>query len=139
MLGARVQIDTAGRVGGPAGRHGYRAAMSRSGAVAVLRVTDAEASLEWYRRLGFAEEFRYRHEPGHPWYLGVVRPDGARLHLSEHLGDARPDTLVYLYVADVDALAAACGVDHVHDNPWARDFEVRDPDGNRLRVGTVPN
>ena len=45
---------------------------------------------------------------------------------------------IYLYVPDVDTLAAACGVTHIHDNPWAREFEVKDPDGNRIRVGTVP-
>ena len=26
-----------------------------------------------------------------------------------------------------------------HDNEWGRDFEVRDPDGNRIRVGTPPS
>lgn len=104
-------------------------------AVPVLRVRDADASVEWYRRLGFTEEFRHTFGPGMPWYVGLQRGTTARLHLSEHAGDARPDTLVYLYVPDVDDLAAACGT-HVHDNPWARDFEVRDPDGNRLRVGT---
>lgn len=109
--------------------------MEGSYAVAVLHVKDADASVEWYRRLGFTEEFRHQFEPGFPWYVGLRRGDTARLHLSEHAGDARPDTLVYLYVPDVDDLAAACGA-HVHDNPWARDFEVRDPDGNRLRVGT---
>ncbi len=106
-------------------------------AVAVLRVADAEASLRWYARLGFVEEFRHTFGPGMPLYVGVRRPDGARLHLSEHTGDARPDTLVYVYVPDVDALAAACGAT-VDDQPWARDFMVRDPDGNRIRVGTPP-
>lgn len=112
--------------------------MDDTHAVAVLRADDAEASAEWYRRLGFTEEFRHQFEPGMPWYIGIRRADAARLHLSEHRGDARPDTLVYLYVPDVDALAAACGVTHIHDNPWAREFEVKDPDGNRIRVGTVP-
>jgi hypothetical protein len=39
-------------------------------------------------------------------------------------------------VPDVDAAAAACGVTAVHDNAGGRDFEVRDPDGNRIRVGS---
>jgi len=38
-------------------------------------------------------------------------------------------------VADVDAIAAAFGV-HAHDAPWARGIELRDPDGNRLRIGS---
>lgn len=100
-------------------------------------MSDAPAAAAWYARLGFAEEFRHRFDAGLPWYIGIARADGARLHLSEHRGDARPDTLVYLYVPDVDSAAAACDVPEVTDNPWGRDFEVRDPDGNRLRVGTA--
>ncbi len=41
---------------------------------------------------------------------------------------------MYLSVEDVDAIANEFGVE-VEDNPWGRDIEVRDPDGNRLRVG----
>jgi hypothetical protein len=58
-----------------------------------------------------------------------------RLFLSEHHGDARPDTLLYLRVADVEAIAAESGV-AVEQAPWARELELRDPDGNRLRLGT---
>ena len=58
------------------------------------------------------------------------------LHLSEHLGDARPGTLVYFYVDDVDSIAAEFGVEVV-DQPWAREIQLTDPDGNRLRIGTV--
>jgi predicted enzyme related to lactoylglutathione lyase len=60
-----------------------------------------------------------------------------RMHLSEHSGDARPGTLVYLYVDDVDAAAAAVGATAIDDMPWGRDFEVTDPDGNRIRIGTA--
>ena len=60
-----------------------------------------------------------------------------RLHLSEHTGDARPGTLVYIHVDDVDAAARAVGVTEIDDMPWGRDFEVADPDGNRLRIGTA--
>jgi catechol 2,3-dioxygenase-like lactoylglutathione lyase family enzyme len=110
--------------------------MGASFAVPVLRVADAERAVTWYERLGFAEEWRHRFEPGLPLYVGIARDATARLHLSEHTGDARPDTLVYLYVPDVDALAAACGVTEIDEMPWGRDFEVTDPDRNRIRVGT---
>lgn len=50
-------------------------------------------------------------------------------------GDARPDTLIYLRVRDVEAIAAEFGVT-AEDAPWAREIELRDPDGNRLRIGT---
>jgi L-amino acid N-acyltransferase YncA/catechol 2,3-dioxygenase-like lactoylglutathione lyase family enzyme len=108
----------------------------RSHLAPVLRVVDATAAADWYaRHLGFAIEFEHRFEPGLPLYVGLVRGD-ARIHLSEHTGDARPGTLVYLWVSDVDAVAAACGIAEIDDNPWGRDVEVTDPDGNRIRVGT---
>ena len=112
--------------------------MTDSFAVPVLRVSAAEASVDWYQRLGFTVEWRHHVEPGLPLYLGKRRGDTARLHLSEHTGDARPGTLVYLYVPDVDAVAGACGVTQIDQMPWGRDFEVMDPDGNRIRVGS-PN
>lgn len=104
----------------------------------VLHVADAAAAAAWFERhLGFETRFEHRFEPGFPLYVGIARDDAA-IHLSEHRGDARPGTLVYLWVPDVDAAAAACGVTSVEDNPWGRDFEVADPDGNRIRVCTPP-
>ncbi|MEE2035678.1 glyoxalase superfamily protein [Nocardiopsis sp. CT-R113] len=103
-------------------------------AVPILRVADAEAAAAWYRRLGFTPEWVHRFEPGLPAFVEVARGP-VRLFLSEHEGDARPDTLVYLRVRDVDAVAAEFGVP-VEDAPWARETRLRDPDGNRLRVGT---
>jgi len=44
---------------------------------------------------------------------------------------------VYLYVDDVDVAAAALGVTAIDEMPWGRDFEVADPDGNRLRIRTT--
>lgn len=64
-----------------------------------------------------------------------VARGGVRLFLPEHEGDARPDTLVYLRVRDVEAIAAEFGV-ATEEAPWAREIELRDPDGNRLRIGT---
>lgn len=59
-----------------------------------------------------------------------------RLFLSEHEGDARPDTLVYLFVDDVDAVAADFDITS-EKQPWCREIELRDPDGNRLRIATA--
>jgi len=58
-----------------------------------------------------------------------------RLYLSEHKGDARPDTLIYLSVMDVHPLAREFGVG-VEQAPWGLEIEIRDPDGNRLRIGS---
>lgn len=98
----------------------------------IFRVADAAASLAWYRRLGFEPQFEHRFAPGLPAYVGIQR-DGAEIHLSEHVGDAEPHGLAYVWVDLVDPLAAEFGAT-VEDMPWARDFEIADPDGNRLRI-----
>ena len=104
--------------------------------IPILRVEDAAAATAWYGRLGFVKQWEHRFEPGLPAFVEVAR-GGMRLFLSEHKGDARPDTLVYLRTPDVEAIAAEFGV-RVKDAPWAREIELRDPDGNRLRIGTPP-
>ncbi|MEV0260227.1 glyoxalase superfamily protein [Streptomyces sp. NPDC050617] len=102
--------------------------------IPILRVENAAAVLGWYARLGFTRQWEHRFEPDLPAFVEVAR-GRVRLFLSEHTGDARPDTLVYLRVRDIDAIAAEFGVP-VEEAPWAREIELRDPDGNRLRVGT---
>jgi ketosteroid isomerase-like protein len=104
--------------------------------IPILRVADAAASAGWYGRLGFTRRWEHRFAPGLPAFVEVARGD-VRLFLSEHDGDARPDTLVYLRVRDIDAIAAEFGTT-VRDAPWARETELRDPDGNRLRLGQYP-
>ena len=102
--------------------------------IPILRVADAARAASWYRRLGFEQEWGHRFEAHLPAFVSVAR-GAVRLFLSEHAGDARPDTLIYLRVDDVDAIATAFGAG-VEEAPWAREIELRDPDGNRIRVGT---
>lgn len=102
--------------------------------VPILRVKDVDASLAWWTRLGFEQEFTHVFEGTIPRFMGIRR-DATLIYLSEHAGDAHDPALIYLWVGDVDRLAAEFGVG-VEQNPWARDFEVTDPDGNRVRVGT---
>jgi len=64
------------------------------------------------------------------------RRDQLALHLYEHKGDARPDTLVYFYVMDVDKVSAEFN-SPVINQPWAREVRLTDPDGNRLRIGQL--
>lgn len=101
--------------------------------VPIFRVNDGYATAQWYARLGFCIEGEHRFAPTLPLYL-FLRRGNVRLHLSEHKGDARPDTLVYFYVHDVDTIAAEFGV-QVEQQPWAREIRLTDPDGNRLRIG----
>jgi hypothetical protein len=102
--------------------------------IPILRVSDAAEAVAWYRRLGFTEQSVHRFGPGMPAFVTIAR-GRLRLFLSEHQGDARPDTLVYLRVRDVEAIAAEFGAT-VEQAPWAREIEIRDLDGNRLRIGT---
>ncbi len=76
--------------------------------VPVLHVADAAAAVAWYERLGFTEQWVHRFEPGCPAFVSIAR-DRARLFLSGHRGDARPGTLVHLFVSDVDAVVAEFG------------------------------
>ncbi|MDQ8705312.1 glyoxalase superfamily protein [Streptomyces sp. LHD-70] len=103
--------------------------------IPILRVADAARAVDWYARLGFRQQWEHRFESGFPVFTEVARGP-VRLYLSEHEGDARPDTLVYLRVRDLDAVAAEFGV-RPEQAPWGRELELSDPDGNRIRVGTA--
>ena len=61
--------------------------------VPILRVEDAAAAVAWYERLGFTRQWEHRFAPDLPAFVEVAR-GGVRLFLSEHEGDARPDTLI---------------------------------------------
>jgi hypothetical protein len=100
----------------------------------ILRIKDHERAVAWYNRLGFQQVSLHRFAPGLPAFVTVERGP-MRLYLSEHTGDARPDTLMYMSVADVDPIAREFGAT-VEEAEWGREIEIRDPDGNRLRVGS---
>ena len=130
--------------------------------VPILHVKDGQETARWYARLGFEIEGEHRFAPGMPLYLFLrrgsialhlsehtgdarpgtllyfyvhdVRRGSIALHLSEHTGDARPGTLLYFYVHDVDSIAREFDGE-VEDQPWAREVNLTDPDGNRLRIG----
>lgn len=71
--------------------------------------------------------------------LSHVRVDRSRpgtAVLSEHRGDARPDTLVQLFVSAIGPVVAEFGR-RADDPPYGCEFELRDPDGNRLRISTA--
>lgn len=98
----------------------------------ILRVTDGRETAKWYRRLGFSVEGEHRFAPGLPLYL-FLRRGPSTLHLSEHTGDARPDTLLYFRVDNLDEIAAEFEAT-VETQPWGREIELTDPDGNRWRI-----
>ena len=103
--------------------------------VPVLYVEDADRALAWYGRLGFEEEWKHQFEPGLPWFVSVAR-GSVRLYLSEHKGDARPNTLIHLYVSAIDVVSEEFGVPVDEEGLAGRECDLEDPDGNRLRVAT---
>jgi catechol 2,3-dioxygenase-like lactoylglutathione lyase family enzyme len=105
--------------------------------IPILRVADADVAVGWYERLGFTKQWEYRFDPSCPAFVSIAR-GGARLCLSEHRGDARPDTLVGLAVSDVGAVEAEFGLPD-GEPPYGCEFELRDPDGNRLRISRLAN
>ena len=101
----------------------------------MLRVKDAALAVTWYERLGFQKEWEHQFQPGFPWFVSIARGP-IRLFLSEHTGDARPDTLVHLYVSDIDAVSAEFGIPVDEEGLAGRQCNLSDPDGNRLRIAT---
>jgi uncharacterized glyoxalase superfamily protein PhnB len=112
--------------------------------VPTLRIHDYDAAKKFYvDGLDFQIDFEWRHEPGFPVFLQLSR-GGMRLYLTEHEGDCAGPGLVYLYVQDVDAWQAEFLTRGVvaegppQNQPWGnRELQLRDPDGNRLRVCSV--
>ncbi|MDE3024176.1 MAG: VOC family protein [Acidobacteriota bacterium] len=103
--------------------------------VPVLYVEDASRAVAWYQRLGFSKEWEHQFEPGFPSFVSVARGP-VRLYLSEHKGDARPDTLIHLYVGNIDDVASEFSVTVDEQGLAGRECALVDPDGNRLRVAT---
>jgi catechol 2,3-dioxygenase-like lactoylglutathione lyase family enzyme len=103
--------------------------------VPVLRVGDAARAVAWYERLGFRKEWEHQFEPDFPWFVSVARGN-LRLYLSEHEGDALPNTLVHLYVDDIDAVSQEFGIPVDEEGLAGRECDLEDVDGNRLRVAT---
>ena len=104
--------------------------------VPIFRVNDAESVLGWYRRLGFEVIGKHQFAAGFPLYVFLQRA-GVRLHLSEHTGDAPVGSVAYFYVDNnIDDLAAEFDA-LIEIQPWGREIELTDPDGNRIRVGAA--
>lgn len=104
-------------------------------AIPILRVANAADAVTWYERLGFTKEWEHRFAPDCPAFVSIAR-GRARLFLSEHRGDARPDTLVGLFVADLAPVVTEFG-QPADEQPYGCEMELRDPDGNRLRISTA--
>ena len=112
-------------------------------AIPVLHVTSSGMAEEFYcERLGFQQDFAYRPFGGvDPCYMGLTRDD-VEVHVSSFSGDGVAGGVVFLGVADVDALHEELKARGVVINleptnqSWGwgnREMYVRDPDGNSIR------
>jgi catechol 2,3-dioxygenase-like lactoylglutathione lyase family enzyme len=112
-------------------------------AATILEVKDIRASEAFYReKLGFRPGVFF----GEPPTFCLMSKDNVAIYL-DLARTPRPAPLnqywaVYLYVDDVDAMAAelkARGVAidrEVEDQPYGcRDFDIRDPDGHIIGIG----
>jgi uncharacterized glyoxalase superfamily protein PhnB len=115
--------------------------------IPVLRIFSVEKALEFYVDfLGFTVDWGYdgdNHDQ--PLYAQVSR-SGMTLHLSEHYGDACPGATIFIRMTGIDAFHreleeknyryARPGIEQAPDD--AREIEVTDPFGNRLRFSESP-
>jgi uncharacterized glyoxalase superfamily protein PhnB len=107
-----------------------------------IRVRDARASSAHYERcFGFRKVSEHQFATGLPLCVSIERGDLSFL-LSEHTGDGAFGICVYCYINDdVDEFYKRCRASgatieqELQDMPWARDFAVKDPDGNIIRFG----
>jgi catechol 2,3-dioxygenase-like lactoylglutathione lyase family enzyme len=100
--------------------------------IPIVHVSDVSRSVAWYEQLGFLFEWEHRFAPDLPAFVSISRGH-ARIYLSEHEGDASPDSLLYIRHSHLDQLARVFDATP-KDVPWGRELELRDPDGNRLRI-----
>lgn len=109
-------------------------------AVPVLRIFDRDKAVEFYvDYLGFTLDWEHGGHADHsPLYVQASR-GAARLHLSEHHGDASPGGAALIPVRDIESLHAELhGRDYdyaspgIRDETWGRVLVVVDPFHNRL-------
>jgi len=118
-------------------------------ALPVLGVSDSAASEKFYcEKLGFRREYFHRPDPDSldPCWLGVAR-DGVHLVLSSFECDGPPGNQgTQIYIQDAAAVQRefrAAGVEcgeELADTSWGHlEFNVVDPDGNRLNFAQNKN
>lgn len=109
--------------------------MERRSAAAIVPCNDLDESQAFYERLGLMATAVYEVEG----YRILQDAGGASVHLARAVPGwvvpHRNPFGIYLYSPDVEALAAAFGLE-AEAKPWGlREFAVTDPSGTFVRVG----
>ena len=103
----------------------------------ILPCNDVQASKAFYMKLGFTVYWEDEADP--QGYVILGHPSGAALHLQKAvegwLIPGRNPFGLYLYVENVDELAASLGVT-AKDQDWGMyECAVSDPDETLVRIG----
>jgi uncharacterized glyoxalase superfamily protein PhnB len=111
----------------------------------ILNVSDFDASVAWFEKVGFHSGFRWPAAPGEETTFGAVIWGDIEIFLCLGAQGGRGDggAWMSIFVDDVDAVHERCmreGLDVVKppaDEPWGvREFHLRHPDGHVFRIGT---
>jgi len=108
-----------------------------------FRIRSAQSSLSFYvDGLGFAVDWKHQFGQGYPLFLQITRL-GQSLFLTEHVGDCEFGGAAYFIIPDAKACHSeflSRGVSSITDptdTAWGTcEFQVTDPDGNRLRFAS---
>ena len=107
---------------------------------AIVPCNDLDASEAFYNRLGFGRRDEDKPPPGTDDSYRMLENDaGGALHLTQAVEGwvipGRNPFGLYLYVDNVDEMAAAVGVT-AEDKPWGMyEAAVSDPDETLVRIG----
>ena len=113
---------------------------SKWGSAVIFPVNDVRASIDWYvDYLGFESEFEWED----PVSYAVLNLKGVQIHLTK---TDNPDELqgrLYMFSPDVDAYyediqnrGLILKVRPEEQEYGMKDFEIEDPSGNQLIIGT---
>jgi uncharacterized glyoxalase superfamily protein PhnB len=92
----------------------------------VLRISNAEAAIAWYQRLGFVLEFEHSSGPALNRTMAILKRGDLALILSDR-GDAETSSgIVYLRVADVTPIATEFDV-LIQNSVFGPHIELTDP------------
>ena len=104
-------------------------------AVPVVPVTKLEPTIAILEPLGL--KTNWIHDPGGNLRYASLGDGAFEIHLSESCGDGTGPVVVYLWVDDIDALAALAGAT-AEDQTWGtREFWLKDAYGNTFRFGQL--
>lgn len=107
----------------------------------VFAVADIKKSIAYYaERLGFRTGFEWSDAEDDPVRYAIMIKDDTELHLTQ--SDVPRKSIAYFFLSGVEEYYCivkngdAIITQDIADYPWEmREFEVEDPDGNRLIFG----